>query len=214
MGHLLSIMSFGAGALQTLGSFRGLTPSWLNATSTTASLFWRIVVGLWLRSRLPFSVRRWARTQSEKTDEQAPSEAARRDGETLILTPKRKAVAQKRILEVAAQLIQVVSRSDRHRSPEPVPAHEVMACEFVEYPTLTRCGSWRSVTIVRITGGNFRLVDHLVSQIERIQASNKFMDLTSESSTTLASPCSSAVKPREGTATYRCDSQHMGVSKS
>ena len=46
------------GALQALGSLRRLTPSWLNAPSTTALLFWMIVVGLWLRSRLPFSVRR------------------------------------------------------------------------------------------------------------------------------------------------------------
>ena len=58
MGHLLSIMSFGGGALQALGFFRWLTPSWLNAPSSTALLFWMIVVGLWLRSRLPFSVRR------------------------------------------------------------------------------------------------------------------------------------------------------------
>jgi AAA domain len=35
-------------------------------------------------------------------------------------------------------------------------------------------------TIVRITGGNFRLVDRLVTQIERIQALNQLSDLTPE----------------------------------
>ena len=35
-------------------------------------------------------------------------------------------------------------------------------------------------TIVRITGGNFRLVDRLLTQIERIQALNKLDTLTPE----------------------------------
>jgi DNA transposition AAA+ family ATPase len=35
-------------------------------------------------------------------------------------------------------------------------------------------------TIVRVTGGNFRLVDRLVTQIERIQALNELDDLTPE----------------------------------
>ncbi|MEA9987056.1 ATP-binding protein [Subtercola sp. RTI3] len=35
-------------------------------------------------------------------------------------------------------------------------------------------------TIVRITGGNFRLVDRLVTQIERIQSLNKLTELTPE----------------------------------
>jgi hypothetical protein len=33
---------------------------------------------------------------------------------------------------------------------------------------------------VRITGGNFRLVDRLVTQIERIKALNKLTELTPE----------------------------------
>ena len=39
--------------------------------------------------------------------EDAPVEVTRRDGETLVLTTKREAVAHQRILEVAAQLIAV-----------------------------------------------------------------------------------------------------------
>jgi hypothetical protein len=35
-------------------------------------------------------------------------------------------------------------------------------------------------TIVRITGGNFRLVDRLVTRIERIQSLNKLTELTPE----------------------------------
>ncbi|MGJ9403700.1 hypothetical protein [Arthrobacter sp. KK5.5] len=35
-------------------------------------------------------------------------------------------------------------------------------------------------TIVRITGGNFRLVDRLITQIRRIQALNKLDTLTPE----------------------------------
>ena len=58
VGQLLSITSFGAGALQALGSFPWLTPSWLNVTSTTALVFWMIAVGLWLRSRVLLSGRR------------------------------------------------------------------------------------------------------------------------------------------------------------
>ena len=58
VGHLLPITSFSAGALQILGSYPWLTPSWFNVTSTTALLFWMIAVGLWLRSCQPLSSQR------------------------------------------------------------------------------------------------------------------------------------------------------------
>ncbi|MHA7279839.1 AAA family ATPase [Arthrobacter sp. MDT2-2] len=61
-------------------------------------------------------------------------------------------------------------------------------------------------TIIRITGGNFRLVDRLLTQITRIQALNKLETLTPELVDAAREVSSSATNRCEKRATYRCDS--------
>lgn len=61
-----------------------------------------------------------------------------------------------------------------HRRPHPAPPDGAEAEDGgIAHATAI-------ATIVRITGGNFRLVDRLVTQIERIQALNKLTELTPE----------------------------------
>jgi hypothetical protein len=49
-GRRLPIASFGAGALQVLGSDPWLTPVWVNVTTTAALCAWMLGAGWWLRS--------------------------------------------------------------------------------------------------------------------------------------------------------------------
>lgn len=65
-------------------------------------------------------------------------------------------------------------------------------------------------TIVRITGGKFRLVDRLVTPIERIQVLNKLDTLTPEVVNAPTKRSSSATDLCSNNVTYRCGSQVNG----